>query len=145
MELDREKIVLAIAPFVRSGYPAPQFRPEDPVAIRVSVRDLGRIAALWADLTTLPAASAATVAPAIPLALPRQGPTVERAILKAFGLSEAPPADTPLVDLGDSMEYVEAILTLEDDLHVQLSDAEAEGCQTVADLVSLLDRKVAAS
>ena len=50
--------------------------------------------------------------------------------------------DAPLAEaIPDSLDRFEAILGAEEEFGVEISDAEAEAMQTVADFVALIDRK----
>lgn len=48
-------------------------------------------------------------------------------------------------DLGaDSLDHVELTMAFEEEFGVEITDAEAEGCDLVGDWIDLLDRKLAA-
>ncbi|MBP5651774.1 MAG: acyl carrier protein [Clostridia bacterium] len=54
------------------------------------------------------------------------------------------PQSNVIADLGaDSLDVVELLMTLEDDFGVAVSDEEAVNLKTVADIVKLIDSKLA--
>ncbi|MBR4745571.1 MAG: acyl carrier protein [Clostridia bacterium] len=54
------------------------------------------------------------------------------------------PQSNVIADLGaDSLDVVELLMTLEDDFGIAVSDEEAVNLKTVADIVKLIDSKLA--
>jgi acyl carrier protein len=69
-------------------------------------------------------------------------------MVKTFGVEEAriTPSAHLVEDLElDSLDWTELLVTLERDTGQEVSESEAKGIRTVADLLDLLDRKHAAS
>lgn len=50
-----------------------------------------------------------------------------------------------LSDLGDSLEYLEAVIAIENEYSIEITNAEADAANTVALLVELVTRKVTVS
>jgi acyl carrier protein len=71
--------------------------------------------------------------------------TVVNVIATQMGLdkSEVTPEKTLLTDLAmDSLDCVEMVMELEDRFEIEISDEEAEKCQTVQDVISLVNSKI---
>lgn len=68
--------------------------------------------------------------------------TVEEVLLESFGLEVMPAPQSPLTEHGDSLDYLETIFEMEDVFGIQVSDAEAEHCQTIGDLLTMIKGKV---
>lgn len=59
--------------------------------------------------------------------------------------AEAITPDTRLADLGaDSLDRINLMMACEEEFGIAIDDPEAEACKTVADVVALVVRKIAA-
>jgi len=73
--------------------------------------------------------------------------TVTRVIVEMLGVPEADvkPDARMAEDLGaDSLDCVEILLAIEEDLDIELNDDECAQCKTVGDWVAMVERRVAA-
>ena len=73
---------------------------------------------------------------------------VKSIMVKTFGVDEEriTPSARLVEDLElDSLDWTELLVTLERETGQEVSESEAKGIRTVADLLDLLDRKHAAS
>ena len=66
----------------------------------------------------------------------------KRVVADQFGLDTVELSADIASDLGgDSLDMVEIVMTLEDYLHLELTDDDLEKCKTVSDLANLAKRK----
>jgi acyl carrier protein len=77
--------------------------------------------------------------------------TVDKRVIVVLGrAADLPPEslarDAPLASLGiGSLERIECVLALEDELHVELPDADLRALRTVQDLIDAVQQAVAAA
>jgi acyl carrier protein len=70
-----------------------------------------------------------------------------KVIAEQLGLMDATvtPEKSLVADFGaDSLDEIDLVMALEDEFAIEIQDEEAENCVTVADVLALLDRLVAA-
>jgi acyl carrier protein len=71
---------------------------------------------------------------------------VRRVIAEHFGIAQADvtPEKSIVGDLnGDSLDRVELVMAIEDEFDLEIADEEGELCNTVADCIALVERRLA--
>ncbi len=51
--------------------------------------------------------------------------------------------ETAIADLGDSLDFIEAVFELEDEFHIEIPDADTNRIDTVGDAIELVRRLTA--
>ncbi len=72
---------------------------------------------------------------------------IKRVIAEFFGIENSTVTDDKhiVADFGaDSLDSLELVFALEDEFGIEIPDEDAEGCATVADMVKLVNRLLAA-